>query len=176
MRRISFCGVIVAGLVMGFAVSSLNAGSPPAEGGSVTGTRNDYGNPINGSAGGLQTTSSGLQGVSSSNADVPGGNSYGGSNDASATSAVHERGVAGSGLPREKVTVVDTKSLRSTKTDTTFSTSLLSADLKSVKDVKPVTATQKQTKSHAQTDKALPSAKVSEKSTTKSADDNAAKR
>ena len=83
------------------------------------------------------------------------------------------------------MSVVDTKSLRSTKTDTTFSTSLLGADLKSVKDVKPVTATQKQAKQkdHGTTDNGqqttdnkskTQSAKSAE--STKSADDSAAKR
>jgi hypothetical protein len=146
MRRISFCGVIVAGLVMGFTASTLNAGSPPA------------GDPINGTLG--------PQSAPSSSGTVPGGNNYGGPNEPAVLSAVHERGVAGSGLPREKVSVIDPKSLPSTKTDTTFSTSLLSADLKSVKDVKPVTATQKQTKSQTGTDNAMSAAKTSEKSKT----------
>lgn len=47
-----------------------------------------------------------------------------------------ERGVAGSGLPREKITEVDAKKLRSNKTDSKFSKSLLDSDLKTVSAVK----------------------------------------
>src|SRR5207244_2361715 len=62
---------------------------------------------------------------------VPGGNNYTG-----ATSGARERGVAGSGLPREKVSVVDTKTLPSSKIDGKFSSSLMEAGLQSHQGVK----------------------------------------
>lgn len=136
------------------AFSSMSvAGSAPAvqtiEGGPVpAGTRNDPGGPL----------------APTSNVTGASGNYYGGNND-TATSGVRERGVAGSGLPRENVSVVDTKSLRSSKTDGKFDTSLLGTDFKSVKEVRAVTQ-KEASKSQSQTEKAPSSARTSEQSKT----------
>ena len=102
MKLINCGGVIVgvAGLIAG-VTSTLIAGTPSGgpsaptlEGGP---TYVNGGGPINGGP-----SANGQTGAPSSVAgSVPGGNSYGGSND-TATSGVHERGVAGSGLPGKK--------------------------------------------------------------------------
>jgi hypothetical protein len=163
--------VLVAVLVWGSAaVSSSLFGPAPAvqtvEGGPIpASTPNDYGNPLppNSSSGGLQTSSSsGLQSVPSNNTSVPSANFYG-TNDA-ATTGAHERGVAGSGLPRENVSVVDTKTLPSSKSDGKFSSSLMEAGLKSASDAKSSAATQKgATKSQASKEKLTLSSKAPEK-------------
>ncbi|HST29436.1 MAG TPA: hypothetical protein VLK27_01195 [Chthoniobacterales bacterium] len=157
MKPIKFRRVLVgiAFLVAG-AISTVTAGTPT--GGPSTPTLE--GAPINGGGSSLG------QGGAPSNlpGSVPGGNSYGGSND-TATSGVRERGVAGSGLPREKISVVDTKSLPSRKTDGKFDTSLLGSDLKSVGDVKSIMQ-KESSKSQSQTQKATASVKASEQTKT----------
>jgi hypothetical protein len=139
--------------------SSLFAGPAPS-------TSNDYTSPLtpNSSSGGLQTSSStGSQSVPSNNTSVTGANSYGGTNDTAATGP-HERGVAGSGLPRENVSVVDTKTLPSSKSDGKFSSSLMEVGLKSAGDAKSSTATQKETtKSQVPKEKLTSSSKAPEK-------------
>jgi hypothetical protein len=167
--RKSSVRVAVAVLVWGAAsVSSSLFGPAPVvqtvEGGPIpASTPYDYGSPMspNGSSGGLQTSpSSGLQ---SSNTSVPGANSYGGTSDA-ATTGAHERGVAGSGLPRENVSVVDAKALPSKKSDGKFSSSLMEVGLKSASDAKSSAATQNEaTKSVAPKEKLTSSSKAPEK-------------
>ena len=100
------------------------AGSPavqPVDGGAIS--------PTNGSVvtttdvAGLQTT------PQQSTAGAPGtGSSYFGTNN-TGTPGARERGVAGSGLPREKITEVDAKKLSTSKTDAKFTGSVLDAGL-----------------------------------------------
>jgi len=163
-RRLNAGLAIVAiGLWSGFVLAGGAPGTQPLQGGSIpaTNTQNNTGSPFNGTSGGLQTSSSsaGSQAVPGANAggSVPGGNYYGGSSD-TATSAVRERGVAGSGLPREKVIEVnDAKSLPSTKSDGKFSSSLLGSDFKSAKDIKPTAQKETDAKSQAHIEKPEPS-------------------
>jgi hypothetical protein len=154
LKALNFCGVIAGVAVLTTAFSSISvAGSAPAvqsiEGGPIpAATRNDPGGPL--------PPTSNVAGAS--------GNYYGGNNDI-ATSGVRERGVAGSGLPRENVSVVDTKSLRSKKIDGKFGASLLGTDFKSVKEVRAVTQ-KEASKPQSQTEKTPSPAKTSEQSKT----------
>jgi hypothetical protein len=110
-------------------VSPLLAGSPGAqavEGASPLSPTN-LSDATPSDVAGLQTT------PQQASAGAPGT----GSNYFNTTAVRTERGVAGSGLPREKVTEVDSKTLARSKTDGKFSTSLLDADIKTVAAVKP---------------------------------------
>ena len=119
----NFRGLILAAAVCGM-VSPLMAGSPavqPVDGGLIP--------PANASGvtapdvAGLQTTPQQIT------AGAPGtGSSYFGTNN-TGTPGARERGVAGSGLPREKITEVDAKKLSSSKTDAKFTGSVLDAGL-----------------------------------------------
>jgi hypothetical protein len=169
MKALNFCGVMAGVAVLASVFSSLSvAGPAPAvqtlEGGPIpAGTGNDSGSPLPPAStvpGASRVDSS----VANTGGSVLGGNNYGGNTD-TATSGVRERGVAGSGLPREKMSVVDTKSLPSKKTDGRFDTSLLGSDFGSVKDVKAVTQ-KEASKSQAQTEKATSSAKKPERTKT----------
>ena len=123
------CRLIVAIAVLGL-VSPLLAGSLPAvqtaDGASPLPPTNPSG-AVPSDVAGLQTT------PQQASAGAPGT----GSNYFNTAAVRTERGVAGSGLPREKVTEVDSKTLARSKTDGKFSTSLLDADVKTVAAVKP---------------------------------------
>lgn len=174
MKALKFCGVIVGIAVLaGGSVSLLIAGGGPSaptlEGGPtyVSGSgpaASLQGTPLPApqtSTGSLFSSGSSPSGGGGVQTGAPGaGSNYFGSN-----TGATERGVAGSGLPREKVAVVDTKALSSTKTDGKFSSSLMEAGLKSATDVKSTNNTQKEsTKSQTPTDKSTSSAKAPEKS------------
>ena len=175
MKTGNFYGLVVgvAGLVIGFS-SLLTAGggptAPTLEGGPTYVNSGGpaarlQGTPLPAPATTTSSLSSDPNGqTGNAGGSVPGGNYYGGTNN-TATTGVKERGVAGSGLPREKVIVVDTKALTSTKTDGKFSSSLMEAGLKSATDVKSTSSTQKEsTKSQTPADKSTSSTKAPEKS------------
>ena len=120
------CRLIVAIAICG-VVTPLLAGSPTAQ--PVEGSVPLSNNP----AATAPTDVAGLQTVpQQATAGAPGS----GSKYFSPPPERTERGVAGSGLPREKVTEVDTKKLTSIKTDGKFSTGLLDTDIKNVATVK----------------------------------------
>ena len=174
MKTANFYGLVVgvAGLVIGFSSLLIAGGGPSAptlEGGPTYVSGSGPAASLQGTPLPAPQTSTGSLFSSGANQSGGGGLQTGapgtGSNYFGSNTGASERGVAGSGLPREKVAVVDTKALSSTKTDGTFSSSLMEAGLKSAPDVKSTNSTQKEsTKSQTSANKSTSSAKAPEKS------------
>lgn len=186
MKPRNFCGLIVGlGVFVCAAVTLSIAGSPsggPAaptlEGGPtyVNGrpSANLQGTPLPApqtATGSLFSSGTNPAPGSGAQTGAPGA----GSNSSGIAPGSGERGVAGSGLPREKVSVVDTKTLPASKTDRRFDTSLMDLGLKSAGDAKSTSATQREvSKSQTATGKFTSSSKASEQNKAQAASSTSA--